>query len=66
MNSPTNAAPQGGAGTAEKPKANSVKAEQNKSPQPSGGMLDKFLNGVEYIGNKLPEPFTIFLILFLI
>lgn len=66
MNSPTNAAPQGGAGTEEKPMATSVKAGQKKSPQSSGGVIDKFLNGVEYIGNKLPEPFTIFLILFLI
>ncbi|WP_342318544.1 AbgT family transporter [Corynebacterium mayonis] len=28
--------------------------------------VDKFLNGVEYVGNKLPEPFTIFLFLFLL
>lgn len=28
--------------------------------------LDKFLSGIEYVGNKLPEPFTIFLVLFLI
>ena len=28
--------------------------------------LDKFLSGIEYVGNKLPEPFTIFLGLFLI
>ena len=28
--------------------------------------LDKFLNGIEYLGNKLPEPFTIFLGLFLL
>lgn len=28
--------------------------------------LDKFLNGVEWLGNKLPEPFTLFIILFLI
>lgn len=27
---------------------------------------DKFLNGVETLGNKLPTPFTLFLILFLI
>ncbi|OFK69087.1 P-aminobenzoyl-glutamate transporter [Corynebacterium sp. HMSC076G08] len=66
MNSPSNAAPQGGAGTTEKSKANPAKAEQKSSQQSGGGMLDKFLNGVEYIGNKLPEPFTIFLILFLI
>ncbi|MEX3515669.1 MULTISPECIES: AbgT family transporter [unclassified Corynebacterium] len=30
------------------------------------GLLDRFLSGVEYVGNKLPEPFTIFVILFLI
>lgn len=66
MNSPSNTAPKGGAGTTEKSKANPAKAEQKSSQQSSGGMLDKFLNGVEYIGNKLPEPFTIFLILFLI
>lgn len=29
-------------------------------------LTDRFLNGVEYVGNKLPEPFTLFLILFLI
>ncbi|MGV3161303.1 AbgT family transporter [Corynebacterium sp. 32222D000AT] len=29
-------------------------------------VLDRFLSGVEYVGNKLPEPFTIFVILFLI
>ena len=66
MNSPSNAVPQGGAGTTEKSKVNPAKAEQKSSQQSSGGILDKFLNGVEYIGNKLPEPFTIFLILFLI
>lgn len=30
------------------------------------GMVDKFLSGVEFLGNKLPEPFTLFLILFLL
>ncbi|MER0071704.1 AbgT family transporter, partial [Corynebacterium sp. KPL2850] len=30
------------------------------------GVLDKFLSGVEFLGNKLPEPFTLFLILFLL
>nr|WP_246049262.1 AbgT family transporter [Corynebacterium tapiri] len=29
-------------------------------------MVDKFLNGVEWLGNKLPEPFTLFVGLFLI
>lgn len=62
MNSPSNTAPKGGADTTENP----AKENQKQSQQSSGGMLDKFLNGVEYIGNKLPEPFTIFLILFLI
>lgn len=28
--------------------------------------MDRFLGGIEYVGNKLPEPFTLFLILFLI
>ncbi|BAF53138.1 AbgT family transporter [Corynebacterium glutamicum] len=31
-----------------------------------GKWSDKFLNGVETLGNKLPTPFTLFLILFLI
>lgn len=31
-----------------------------------GKWSDKFLNGVERLGNKLPTPFTLFLILFLI
>ena len=26
------------------------------------GVIDKFLGAVETVGNKLPEPFTIFLI----
>lgn len=29
-------------------------------------LLDKFLTGIEYLGNKLPQPFTLFLGLFLI
>ncbi|MGP5592284.1 AbgT family transporter [Corynebacterium flavescens] len=28
--------------------------------------MDKFLSGVEYLGNKLPQPFTIFLFLFVL
>ena len=32
----------------------------------SGGIGDRILNGIETLGNKLPEPFTLFLILFLI
>ncbi|WP_081099470.1 AbgT family transporter [Corynebacterium glutamicum] len=31
-----------------------------------GKWSDKFLNGVETLGNKLPTPFTLFLILFLL
>lgn len=36
--------------------------------QPSGprGLGDRLLNGVERLGNKLPEPFMLFLVLFLI
>ncbi|GEB97518.1 p-aminobenzoyl-glutamate transporter [Corynebacterium flavescens] len=30
------------------------------------GAIDKFLSGVEYLGNKLPQPFTIFLFLFVL
>lgn len=32
----------------------------------SGGIGDRILTGIETVGNKLPEPFTLFLILFLI
>ncbi|MGP5498079.1 AbgT family transporter, partial [Corynebacterium flavescens] len=28
--------------------------------------MDRFLSGVEYLGNKLPQPFTIFLFLFVL
>lgn len=30
------------------------------------GAIDRFLSGVEYLGNKLPQPFTIFLFLFVL
>lgn len=35
-------------------------------PAKPGGFGDKILNGVERVGNKLPEPFMLFIILFLI
>lgn len=31
---------------------------------PTTGLTDKILNGVERAGNKLPEPFMLFLVLF--
>lgn len=43
--------------------------ELQSTGQPSstiGKAGDKFLNGVEKLGNKLPTPFTLFLVLFLI
>lgn len=39
--------------------------ESNGAPEKKTAM-DRFLGGIEYVGNKLPEPFTLFLILFLI
>lgn len=36
------------------------------APESGGGVLDKFLSAIEYVGNKLPSPFAIFLILFAI
>ncbi|ALC04617.1 p-aminobenzoyl-glutamate transporter [Corynebacterium deserti GIMN1.010] len=42
------------------------KQEQQAPSSTIGRMGDKFLNGVERLGNKLPTPFTLFLILFLI
>lgn len=41
-------------------------AQENQKAQQGRRGVDKFLNGVELIGNKLPEPFTLFLLLFLI
>ncbi|GAB3946264.1 AbgT family transporter [Corynebacterium tapiri] len=37
-----------------------------RESEASTGIVDKFLNGVEWLGNKLPEPFTLFVGLFLI
>lgn len=37
----------------------------NGSPPEKKTALDRILGGVEAVGNKLPEPFTLFLILFL-
>ena len=34
------------------------------APPAKTGLTDKILNGVERAGNKLPEPFMLFLILF--
>ena len=34
------------------------------APPARTGLTDKILNGVERAGNKLPEPFMLFLILF--
>lgn len=36
-----------------------------EAPQQKKTAIDRVLGGVEYVGNKLPEPFTLFLILFL-
>ena len=46
----------------------STTAEKDRDQQKGkkGGLGDRFLNGIEYVGNKLPEPFTLFLILFLL
>ena len=52
--------------TTRAPQSSASPAKAAKSKPATGGWLDRFLNGVEYVGNKLPEPFTIFLILFLI
>ena len=40
------------------------RSQKKAAQRQSGGWLDTFLNGVEAVGNKLPEPFTIFLILY--
>ncbi|MGX9170589.1 AbgT family transporter [Corynebacterium striatum] len=52
--------------TTSDPQGSAGPAKDAKTQPASNGWLDKFLNGIEYVGNKLPEPFTIFLILFLI
>ena len=36
------------------------------TPQTKTGLTDRLLNKVEWLGNKLPEPFMLFLILFAI
>jgi len=36
------------------------------APPAKSGLTDKLLNGVERAGNKLPEPFMLFIVLFLI
>ena len=46
-------------------KPNNAQTSSQAAAQPKTAM-DRFLGGVEYLGNKLPEPFTLFLILFLI
>ncbi|WP_083319250.1 AbgT family transporter [Corynebacterium sp. HMSC04H06] len=48
--------------------ANGTAEESGRSETAASkrSVLDRFLSGVEYVGNKLPEPFTIFVILFLI
>lgn len=48
------------------PRAEDRSQKKAAAQRQSGGWLDKFLNGVETVGNKLPEPFTIFLILYVI
>ena len=40
--------------------------EEQDRGRESSGVLDRFLNGVEWLGNKLPEPFALFLGLFVI
>lgn len=49
-----------------KPLSSRSSEKESKSQDKSSGFLDRVLNGVEWLGNKLPEPFTLFLILFLI
>ena len=39
---------------------------QQPDNAPKKTKMDRFLGGIEYLGNKLPEPFALFLILFLI
>lgn len=42
-------------------KSKSISNNQNKEKK--AGLMMKFLNGVEKVGNKLPDPITIFIIL---
>lgn len=58
-----------GAGNADPDTTLLTKGHDSNSGQDNSekkGVLDKFLSGVEFLGNKLPEPFTLFLILFLL
>ncbi|MDO4606512.1 MAG: AbgT family transporter [Bowdeniella nasicola] len=41
-------------------------ASTSPESKPKESVFDRFLSTVERVGNKLPEPFTLFLILFLI
>lgn len=54
--------PQPGTATAVEPD----RTDTGSSTDAPSGMLDRFLSSVERVGNKLPEPFTIFLILYVI
>ena len=47
-------------------KEKSPQSQSNGSADAKTGAIDKFLSGVEYLGNKLPQPFSIFLFLFLL
>ncbi|MGD6843142.1 AbgT family transporter [Bacillus infantis] len=40
--------------------------QPNTSPQKKEGIFQKFLNGIEKIGNKLPDPFMLFVVLTLL
>lgn len=42
------------------------KPTKDTDPPKKTGAADRVLNGIETVGNKLPEPFTLFLILFLL
>ncbi|GAB3052607.1 AbgT family transporter [Sediminivirga luteola] len=35
----------------------------NPEPKPRGGVLQRFLDGIEFLGNKLPHPATLFALL---
>ena len=59
-------APEGQAGsTAATATESSGEANPDAPTSALGKWSDKFLSGVERLGNKLPTPFTLFLILFL-
>ena len=60
-------APEGQAGsTAATATESSGEANPDAPTSALGKWSDKFLSGVERLGNKLPTPFTLFLILFLL